>query len=102
MAIGKFISRPVEVEAIQLSPDSFQECLLFIGPEHIGEDTNENDCFIQYINEMDEELKLGPGIWFLKKQVCDERAMGTILMVYADEVFKKGFRKLEEDNNGNS
>lgn len=42
-----YIHKPTEIEAIQLTPESFDECIKFIGDENTTDDgTSKDACFI--------------------------------------------------------
>ena len=44
--IKKFRKKPVTIEAIQLTAESFDECLSFVGEENTTDGTSVDECYI--------------------------------------------------------
>lgn len=42
---AKYTHKPTEIQAIQLTPDSFDECVKFVG-EAVGDGTSQAECTI--------------------------------------------------------
>lgn len=41
-----YIHKPTEVEAVQLTPDTFDQCVEFIGADNVTDGTSKDECFI--------------------------------------------------------
>jgi hypothetical protein len=66
--IGSYRKRPVVIEAIQLTPESFDECVAWIGDTTKGEalwETNFDECLI-VIDTLEGQMDAHRNDWIIK------------------------------------
>lgn len=49
----QYIHKQNEVEAIQLTPDTFDQCIELIGAENTNDGTSKDECYIGFSTEAD-------------------------------------------------
>lgn len=83
-----YIHKPSEVQAIQLTPESFDACVEFVGAGNTTEQTSKDKCFIELSN--DEGLR--------DIYTGDYIIMGVLGKVYpcSAEVFEASYYEVKE------
>lgn len=65
MPVQQFKKKPVVIEAIQLTRESFQDCYAFIGEQNLNDGTSEDECYLGIVTlEGDMDARLGD--WIIK------------------------------------
>jgi hypothetical protein len=63
--INKYRKKPIVIEAIQLTVDSFHECIAFIGEGVMGSWTATDACYIE-IQTLEGTIRAREGDWIIK------------------------------------
>ena len=63
--VSKYRKKPVVIEAIQLTADSFNECVAFIGESVIDSWTDADVCYIE-IQTLEGTIRAREGDWIIK------------------------------------
>lgn len=49
----QYVHKPTEVEAIQLTPETFDQCVEFVGADNTGDGTSKDECSIDLLTSED-------------------------------------------------
>ena len=63
--VKKYRKKPVVIEAIQLTADSFNECVAFVGEDNLNDGTSEGECYIG-ITTLEGDMAAREGDWIIK------------------------------------
>lgn len=83
-----YIHKPTEVQAIQLTPESFDACVEFVGAGNTSDATSKDECYIGLTNEEGER----------SINETDYIIMGVLGKVYpcTEEVFEQSYYEVKE------
>jgi hypothetical protein len=60
-----YVHKATEIEAIQLTPENFDECVAFIGEDNAGDGTSKDECHIT-LKVGDDERSIHESDWIVK------------------------------------
>ena len=63
--MAKYRKKPVVIEAMQFTKDSFDECCEFIGEENLNDGTSKDECYIGIIT-LEGEHDANEGDWIIQ------------------------------------
>lgn len=61
----QYVHKPTEIEAIQLTPETFDEAVAFVGEENTGDGTSKDECHITLKND-EGERAINNGDYIIK------------------------------------
>ena len=63
--MAKYRKKPVIVEAMQLTRESFLDCCNFIGEDNLNDGTSEDECYIGIVT-LEGDHNARPGDWIIR------------------------------------
>jgi hypothetical protein len=84
--------RPVVIQAMQLRPDTFDECVKFIGEANLGDGTSEEECFMDILTP-EGTMSARNGDWIIQ-------GVNGKFYPCKPDIFDKTYERVEEADDG--